>query len=144
RSEGAQTVPVHASSDSLFRDDAAALTRLEGHAVVREPGRALSADTIVATGGADAAAPSVTTARGHVVVEGEGKRGEGDTAVHRAGEQTITIEGSDRPAQITETATGRIWRGPALTWSQAPDSIPHVSGERGRSTIVGASPRPAR
>lgn len=141
---GGKLVPVHVTSDHLRHDDAARLTVFEGRAIYREPGRTLRADRITLRGAEAADSPSETLAQGHVVVEGDGKRGTGDEALHRARERTITISGSTTPAQVTEVASGRSWRGPSLTWSLTPDSIPVAAGSLGRSTITGAAPRPSR
>ena len=125
------------SADALLHDDAHKITRFSGHAVYREPARVLMADSITLEGGAGGS-PSTTRAEGAVVYEGEGKRGTGDLAVHHEEGKTVTLEGHDRPAQVVEQATGRSWRGPSLTWVQAPDSIPVVTGTSGRSRIVGS------
>ncbi len=135
----AKPVPVHVVADRLFHDERAKSTRFEGHAVYREPGRALAADRITMVGGAGGEA-SRTSAEGHVTVDGDGKTGEGDRAEHDAASRSITLTGTDRPARVTETATGRTWRGPSLTWSLTPDSIPVASGEAGRSTITAPGP----
>jgi lipopolysaccharide export system protein LptA len=138
---GVVRVPVQIDADSLFRDDVHHLTRFEGHAIYREPSRRLNADRITIEGGSGGA-PATTTAEGHVVTDGDGKHGTGDRAVHRAADKTVTLEGTDRPAQVFEAATGRSWRGPSLTWVQTPDSIPVVTGTSGRSRIVGSTGSP--
>ena len=130
-------IPVQVDADALFHDDIHRTTRFSGHAVYREPGRVLRADTITFEGGSGGT-PATTRAEGHVVYEGEGKRGTGDSAIHHEDTKTVTLEGRDRPAQVFETASGRSWRGPSLTWVQAPDSIPVVTGTSGRSRIVGS------
>ena len=140
RTAAAKPIPVHVNAEALFHDDRARTTRFEGHAVYREPGRTLAADRITMVGGPDAEA-SKTAAEGHVTFDGDGKKGEGDRASYDASARTITLTGTERPARVTETATGRTWRGPSLTWSLAPDSIPVASGESGRSTI--SAPEPA-
>ena len=131
-------VPVQVDADPLVHDDVRKITRFVGHAVYREPGRRLAADTITLEGGARGA-PATTRAEGHVVYEGEGKRGTGDLAIHRGADRTVTLEGHERPAQVLETASGRSWRGPSLTWVQAADSIPVVTGRIGPIRIVGST-----
>src|SRR5262249_25500091 len=130
-------VPVQVDADALFHDDVHKTTRFSGHAVYREPGRVLRADTLTLEGGSGGT-PATTRAEGHVVYQGEGKRGTGDTAIHHEETKTVTLEGRERPAQVFETTSGRSWRGPSLTWVQAPDSIPVVTGTSGRSRIVGS------
>lgn len=130
-------IPVQVDADSLVHDDGRKVTRLAGDAVYREPGRTLKADSITLEGGSDGT-PATTRAQGHVVYEGEGKRGTGDLAVHHEEDKTVTLEGHERPAQVLEIASGRSWRGPSLTWVQATDSIPVVTGTSGRSRIVGS------
>ena len=130
-------IPVQVNADTLLHDDVRKLTRFGGHAVYREPGRLLTADAITLEGGSGGT-PQTTRAEGHVVYDGEGKRGTGDLALHQSDAKSVTLEGHERPAQVLEAASGRSWRGPSLTWVQAPDSIPVVTGTSGRSRIVGS------
>src|SRR5262249_8904042 len=83
-------------------------------------------------------------AEGSVRFAGEGKKASADWARQNAQQRTVTLEGRERPAEVVETATGRAWRGPSLTWPLTPDSIPTVSGELGRSRIVGSPPGSGR
>src|SRR5262249_32020935 len=85
-------VPVQVDADALFHDDVHKTTRFSGHAVYREPGCVLRADTLTLEGGSGGT-PATTRAEGHVVYEGEGKRGTGDTAIHHEETKTVTLEG---------------------------------------------------
>lgn len=134
---GPVRVPVQISADTLVYDGKTDTTRFEGHALYTEPGRTLSAQRITTLGGGEGNDAKEVTAEGAVTVEGEGRKGTADSAYYRASDRTLTLSGRERPANIVETATGRSWRGPSLTWVLTADSIPIVSGESGRSSVVG-------
>lgn len=140
-------IPVQIEADSFVYDSARKTTRFEGHAVYRESGQRLLADRIVGAGSnptQDATSPSEIIAEGHVVLEGVGKRGSADYARYRTDQRIATLEGRERQAELVDTATGRTWRGPSLTWVLTPDSIPVVTGDSGRSRIVGSATGPGQ
>lgn len=140
-------VPVRIDGDSFLHDTATGSTRFEGHGVYREPGRTLFADCITTARSQSEAGtrePSEVTAEGHVIIEGDGKRGMADFARYRSDQRSVTLEGRQRQAELVDTTTRRTWRGPALTWVLTPDSIPVVTGDSGRSRIVGSATGPGQ
>lgn len=140
-------IPVRIDAETIDVDESARTVRFDGKPVYREPGRRLAARRITMTGGLGdemGKGPTETLAEGDVVFEGDGKKGSCDVATYRSAERTIVLEGRDRLATLVEVATGRLWKGPSLTWVLGADSIPTVSGTSGRSKVVGSAPSPGR
>ena len=134
-------VPVRLDAETFGYNESSGEAVFEGRAVYREPGRSLSANRITMPRAADETKRD-TIADGSVRFEGDGRKGRGDYARYRGSERTIVLVGRSAPAEVVETATGRFWKGPSLTWTPGADSIPIVSGESGRSTVGGSSRSP--